>query len=59
VDGLLVPAQDKAARNVALGRLMGYAMLRARLAAGAVEVRERFSLSRIVALWEELFRDLA
>lgn len=59
VDGLLVPAQDTAALNEALGRLMGDAMLRTRLAARAIEVRERFSLNRIAALWEELFGDSA
>lgn len=55
VDGLLVPAQDRAGLNEALSRLMGDATLRTRFAARAVEVRERFSLSRVAALWEEVF----
>ncbi len=55
VDGLLVPAGDETSLKAALHRLMGDTSLRKRYARRAVEVRERFAMSRIVSLWEELF----
>ncbi len=54
VDGLLVPAQDVAAMAAALNGLMGNAAERRRLARRAPEVAERFSLERIMQLWNEL-----
>lgn len=59
VDGLLVPPGDDAALEQALGRVMGDAALRRALAARAGQARERFSLERIAAMWETLFRELA
>ena len=37
---------------------MGDAALRVQFAARAVEVRERFSMERIVGMWEELFAEV-
>lgn len=59
VDGLLVPAGDDDALGRALGRVMGDADLRRALAARAGEARERFSLEKIAAMWEDLFRQLS
>ena len=58
VDGLLVPAQDVSALAAALDRLMGDAGLRLRFAQRAPDVQDRFSMQRISALWETLFRDV-
>lgn len=55
VDGLLVPHGDTAALIAALDRLMSNPTLRQRFAERAVEARERFSMDRIVGMWEELF----
>ena len=55
VDGLLVPAQDVAGLAAALARLMGDAGLRRRFAQRAPDVRDRFSMPRISAMWESLF----
>lgn len=53
VDGLLFPAGDAAALAGALDRLMADPHLRAALARRASEVVERFSLERVMGLWEE------
>jgi GalNAc-alpha-(1->4)-GalNAc-alpha-(1->3)-diNAcBac-PP-undecaprenol alpha-1,4-N-acetyl-D-galactosaminyltransferase len=58
VDGILVPAQDLEALVVAMDRLMSDEHERKRLGARAVEVRDRFSMSRIAAMWDDLFREL-
>ena len=58
VDGLLVPPGDRPGLVAALGRLMGDDGERARLAARAIETRERFHLSRIMAQWDELVGSL-
>jgi len=55
VDGLLVPAGDAALFGAALGRLMGDDALRHTFAARATQVRERFSMPKIAAMWEALF----
>jgi len=54
VDGLLVPPDDEEALVAALSRLMSDDAQRARLAARAVEVRERFHPERIMAQWDAL-----
>lgn len=53
VNGLLVPAGDVPALAGSLERLMSDPAERARLAARAPEVVQRFSCERVVALWEE------
>jgi glycosyltransferase involved in cell wall biosynthesis len=58
VDGLLVQNGDDTALVSALARLMGDEKLRQRFANRAIEVRERFSMARITALWEALFEEL-
>jgi GalNAc-alpha-(1->4)-GalNAc-alpha-(1->3)-diNAcBac-PP-undecaprenol alpha-1,4-N-acetyl-D-galactosaminyltransferase len=58
VDGILVPREDVAAFAAALDRLMGDSQERARLAARALEVSSRFSLERVMAMWDELFAAL-
>lgn len=55
MDGLLVPAEDVEALEIALRRLMGDEVLRQQFGAKAVEVLERFSMGRIVELWERCF----
>jgi glycosyltransferase involved in cell wall biosynthesis len=55
VDGLLVPPGDVAALAQSLGRLMNDDALRAQMAARALEVRERYSMQRVLSLWDELF----
>lgn len=54
IDGLLVPVEDVAALAQAMSRLMGDAALRAKFAANASEVVERFSSERFFARWAEL-----
>jgi glycosyltransferase involved in cell wall biosynthesis len=58
VDGVLVPQDDHHALVASLGRLMSSADERARLAARAVEARERFATSRVAGQWESLFAEL-
>jgi glycosyltransferase involved in cell wall biosynthesis len=55
-DGLLVtPVGDIAALARALDRLMGDDAERERMATRAIEIRERYSMSRILELWDSLF----
>ncbi|MCL6618302.1 MAG: glycosyltransferase family 4 protein [Thermomonas hydrothermalis] len=59
VDGLLVkPVGDVLALARALGQLMRDDALRTRMAAKAVEVRARYSMENILAMWEKLFDDV-
>lgn len=58
VDGLLVPPGDEAALEQALDGVMGDGALRGMLADHAAGARERFSIERISAMWESLFREL-
>jgi glycosyltransferase involved in cell wall biosynthesis len=58
VDGLLVPPGDLAALALSLGRLMQDDALRAKLAARALEVRSRYSMPRVLGLWDELFAEV-
>lgn len=57
-DGWLVPVSDVDALEVALKAMMTDEGLRKRLAELAIETRERLSLERIAAQWEELFEGL-
>lgn len=58
VDGLLVQPGDVAGLTNALDRLMGDAALRQRFSMRALDVRERFSMERIVGMWESLFEEV-
>ncbi len=58
VDGLLVPPGEQAALASALGRLMQDDTLRVQLAVRALEVRTRYSMQRVLSLWDELFDEV-
>lgn len=58
IDGMLVPPHDPGALAGALNALMGDDDLRARLAARAPEVLDRFGIERIAARWDELFAEV-
>lgn len=58
VDGILVPPEDVFALAAALDRLMGDSSERQRLAARALEVRERFSMEKALFQWQRLFNEL-
>lgn len=57
-DGLLVAPGDTAALERALDRMMGDEVLRARLRAQGIGTRERFSLGKVMGMWETLFSEL-
>jgi GalNAc-alpha-(1->4)-GalNAc-alpha-(1->3)-diNAcBac-PP-undecaprenol alpha-1,4-N-acetyl-D-galactosaminyltransferase len=59
VDGVLVPPRNGRAMAAALDRLMGDEQERRRLAARATEVAERFSMEKVMGMWEELIFDCA
>ncbi len=54
IDGVLVPPGDVEALANAMDRLMGTEQERRRLGARAVEVCERFSVSRVMAMWQDV-----
>lgn len=55
LDGLLVPAGQAALFGAALDLLMGNDDLRRAFASRATQVRERFSMTKVAAMWEALF----
>ena len=54
VDGILVPNEDVDALALTMDRLMSDPVLRQRLGKRAVEVVDRFSVEKIVGMWEIL-----
>ena len=58
IDGVLVPPEDVVALANAMHRLMSDGQRRAKLAARALEVTDRFSRQRILSLWQRLFSEL-
>lgn len=55
VDGLLVPPENVDGLSAALDRLMSDPGERARFAVRAPEVLDRFSLERVLPLWQDVF----
>jgi glycosyltransferase involved in cell wall biosynthesis len=58
-DGIIVPSDDVSALAAAMSQLMGDAAHRQRLADGAREVVQRFSLDRILDQWEATLMQVA
>lgn len=59
IDGRLVrPTGDGQALAKAMAYLMENTELRARLGARAPEVKKRFSMEKILAMWDDLFKEL-
>ncbi len=54
MNGVLVPREDVAALAAAMDHLMSEPAARARLACHAPEVLQRFSLDRILGMWDEV-----
>lgn len=59
IDGLLVAPADPAALQRSLATLMDDQALRTVFSRRAVEARERFSIDRVVEMWETLFQQLS
>lgn len=59
VDGVLVSPTEVGALSASLDRLMGDEAERQRLASRAPEVMERFSMQRVMSMWESLVWDCA
>jgi len=59
LDGLLVPPSDIEALSKTMSRLMGNPEERRRLAFRASEVLDRFSLERILGLWETVIQRIS
>ncbi len=53
-DGLLVPTEDKEQLSMAMQRLMGNEADRRRLGNNARKISQRYTLERIMNLWEEV-----
>jgi glycosyltransferase involved in cell wall biosynthesis len=54
VDGLLIPPEDVNALAKGMDRLMSNPLERQRLGTSAMEVAERFSIEKIMSMWDEL-----
>jgi glycosyltransferase involved in cell wall biosynthesis len=59
VDGVLVPPEDAEALAVAIAGLLSDGARRGSLARRAAEVRERFAIGTVSAMWEDLYREAA
>jgi len=57
-DGIIVPRDDVAALAKAIDRLMSDPELRAKLGHRGPEVLTRFSLNRVIGLWNAAFEDV-
>lgn len=58
IDGLLVPNADFSSLAESLERLMQNDILREEMSVRALDVRNRFSMKRILSLWDSLFADI-
>jgi glycosyltransferase involved in cell wall biosynthesis len=54
IDGILVPSEDLEALTSAMNRLMSDEKERQRLGKAALEVTERFSIEKVMVMWEDL-----
>jgi glycosyltransferase involved in cell wall biosynthesis len=58
IDGLLVPAEDISALAESMDRLISNPQERLKLAARAPEAAARFSVNKILDLWQQVFTDV-
>lgn len=59
VDGILVPANDIEAMAMAMADLMKNDAERKRLSSNAISVIERFSLEKVMSLWNQLLTEVS
>ena len=57
-DGLLIPPEDTKLLALGMSQLIEDDALRKEMSQRAIEVRDRFSMQRIVGMWEDLFSNL-